>query len=77
MNKNLLMENEIKNYRRNILLTLDKLVDTDDERFNEYFKLYQKIRSTKNVIEKYYGLKSLNTFMSNTLNDKYVMFRGE
>lgn len=77
MNKNLLMENEIKNYRRNILLTLDKLVDTDDERFNEYFKLYQKFRSTKNVVEKYYGLKSLNIFMSNTLNDKYVMFRGE
>ena len=77
MNKNLLMENEIKNYRRNILLTLDKLVDTDDERFNEYFKLYQKFRSTINVVEKYYGLKSLHTFMKNTLNDKYVMFRGE
>ena len=68
-------ENEIKNYRKNILLTLDKLVNTDDERFNKYFELYQKYNNlSKNVIQKSYNLKSLNAFMSNSLGNKYVMF---
>ena len=56
-------ENEIKNYRKNILLTLDKLVNTDDERFDKYFELYQKYNNlSKNVIQKSYNLKSLNAF---------------
>ena len=68
-------ENEIKNYRKNILLTLDKLVNTDDERFNKYFELYQKYNNlSKNVIQKSYNLKSLNAFMYNSLGNKYVMF---
>lgn len=68
-------ENEIKNYRKNILLTLDKLVNTDDERFDKYFELYQKYNNlSKNVIQKSYNLKSLNAFMSNSLGNKYVMF---
>ena len=68
-------ENEIKNYRKNILLTLDKLVNTDDERFNKYFELYQKYNNlSKNIIQKSYNLKSLNAFMRNSLGNKYVMF---
>ena len=68
-------ENEIKNYRKNILLTLDKLVNTDDERFDKYFELYQKYNNlSKNVIQKSYNLKSLNAFMYNSLGNKYVMF---
>lgn len=68
-------ENEIKNYRKNILLTLDKLVNTDDERFDKYFELYHKYNNlSNNVIQKSYNLKSLNAFMSNSLGNKYVMF---
>ena len=68
-------ENEIKNYRKNILLTLDKLVNTDDERFDKYFKLYHKYNNlSKNIIQKSYNLKSLNAFMYNSLGNKYVMF---
>lgn len=68
-------ENEIKNYRKNILLTLDKLVNTDDERFDKYFELYQKYNNlSKNIIQKSYNLKSLNAFMCNSLGNKYVMF---
>jgi hypothetical protein len=68
-------ENEIKNYRKNILLTLDKLVNTDDERFDKYFELYQKYNNlSKNIIQKSYNLKSLNAFMRNSLGNKYVMF---
>ena len=68
-------ENEIKNYRKNILLTLDKLVNTDDERFDKYFELYQKYNNlSKNIIQKSYNLKSLNAFMYNSLGNKYVMF---
>lgn len=68
-------ENEIKNYRKNILLTLDKLVNTDDERFDKYFELYHKYNNlSKNVIQKSYNLKSLNAFMYNSLGNKYVMF---
>lgn len=68
-------KNEIKNYRRNILLTLDKLVNTDDERFNKYFELYHKYNNlSKNIIQKSYNLKSLNAFMKNSLGNKYVMF---
>ena len=68
-------ENEIKNYRKNILLTLDKLVNTDDERFDKYFELYHKYNNlSKNIIQKSYNLKSLNAFMHNSLGNKYVMF---
>lgn len=68
-------ENEIKNYRKNILLTLDKLVNTDDERFDKYFNLYKKYNNlSNNVIQKSYNLKSLNAFMMNSLGNKYVMF---
>lgn len=68
-------ENEIKNYRKNILLTLDKLVNTDDERFDKYFGLYQKYNNlSNNIIQKSYNLKSLNAFMKNSLGNKYVMF---
>lgn len=68
-------ENEIKNYRKNILLTLDKLVNTDDERFNKYFNLYKKYNNlSKNIIQKSYNLKSLDAFMRNSLGNKYVMF---
>ena len=68
-------ENEIKNYRKNILLTLDKLVNTDDERFDKYFELYHKYNNlSKNIIQKSYNLKSLNAFMKNSLGNKYVMF---
>lgn len=68
-------ENEIKNYRKNILLTLDKLVNTDDERFDKYFELYHKYNNlSKNIIQKSYNLKSLDAFMRNSLGNKYVMF---
>lgn len=68
-------ENEIKNYRKNILLTLDKLVNTDDERFNKYFNLYKKYNNlSNNIIQKSYNFKSLDAFMRNSLGNKYVMF---
>lgn len=68
-------QNEIKNYRQNIILTLNKLVNTDDERFNDYYDLYRKYnRLSNNIIQKSYNLKSLNAYMSNTLDRKYVMF---
>ena len=68
-------QNEIKNYRKNILLTLDKLVNTDDERFNKYFELYRKYNNlSKNIIQKSYNLKSLDAFMRNSLGNKYVIF---
>lgn len=68
-------QNEIRNYRQNIILTLNKLVNTDDERFNKYFDLYRKCnRLSNNIIQKSYNLKSLNAYMNNTLDRKYVMF---
>ena len=68
-------ENEIKNYRKNIILTLNKLVNTNDERFNKYYDLYQKYNNlSNNIIQKSYNLKSLNAYMSNSLNKNYVMF---
>ena len=67
-------ENEIKNIKRDILLTLDKLVNTDDERFDSYYEKYKKYCLDKNVIRKYYSLKSFNAYMSNSLGRKYVMF---
>ena len=67
-------ENEIKNIKRHILLTLDKLVNTDDERFDSYYEKYKKYCLDKNVIRKYYSLKSFNAYMSNSLGNKYVMF---
>ena len=33
-------QNEIRNYRKNIILTLNKLVNINDERFNKYFTVY-------------------------------------
>ena len=68
-------ENEIRNYRKNIILTLNKLVNINDERFNKYYDLYQKYNNlSNNIIQKSYNLKSLNAYMSNTLNNNYVMF---
>lgn len=68
-------KNEIKNYTKNIILTLNKLVNTDDERFNKYFELYHKYNNlSKNIIQKSYNLKSLDAFMRNSLGNKYVMF---
>lgn len=67
-------ENEIKNLKRNIILTLDKLVNTDDERFDSYYEKYRKYCLDKNVIRKFYSLKSFNAYMSNSLGNKYVMF---
>ena len=68
-------QNEIRNYRKNIILTLNKLVNTNDERFNKYYDLYQKYNNlSNNIIQKSYNLKSLNAYMSNTLDNKYVMF---
>ena len=68
-------QNEIRNYRKNIILTLNKLVNTNDERFNKYYELYQKYNNlSNNIIKKSYNLKSLNGYMSNSLNKNYVMF---
>ena len=69
-------ENEIKNLKRNIILTLDKLVNTDDERFDSYYEKYRKYCLDKNVIRKFYSLKSFNAYMSNSLGNKYVMFNS-
>ena len=68
-------QNEIKNYRKNIILTLNKLLNTNDDRFNKYYDLYLKYNNlSNNIIKKSYNLKSLNAYMSNTLNNNYVMF---
>ena len=68
-------QNEIKNYRKNIILTLNKLVNNNDDRFNKYYELYLKYNNlSNNIIKKSYNLKSLNAYMSNTLNINYVMF---
>ena len=68
-------QNEIRNYRKNIILTLNKLVNINDERFNKYYDLYQKYNNlSNNIIQKSYNLKSLNAYMSNSLNKNYVMF---
>ena len=68
-------QNDIKNYRKNIILTLNKLVNTNDDRFNKYYELYQKYNNlSNNIIKKSYNLKSLNAYMSNTLDKNYVMF---
>ena len=68
-------QNEIKNCRKNIILTLNKLVNNDDERFNKYYDLYMKYNNlSNNIIKKSYNLKSLNAYMSNTLDNNYVMF---
>ena len=67
--------NEIKNYRKNIILTLNKLVNTNDDRFNKYYELYQKYNNlSNNIIKKSYNLKSLNAYMNNTLDIQYVIF---
>lgn len=69
------VKNEIKNYRKNIILTLNKLVNTGDERFDKYFELYRKYNKlSNNIIQKSYNLKSLNAYMNNSLDRKYVMF---
>ena len=68
-------QNEIKNYRKNIILTLNKLVNNNDERFNKYYDLYLKYNNlSNNIIKKSYNLKSLNAYMSNTLDKQYVLF---
>ena len=68
-------KNEIKKYRKNIILTLNNLVNNNDERFNKYYDLYLKYNNlSNNIIKKSYNLKSLNAYMSNTLNNNYVMF---
>ena len=68
-------QNEIRNYRKNIILTLNKLVNTNDGRFNKYYELYQKYNNlSNNIIKKSYNLKSLNDFMKNSLDNKYVEF---
>ena len=68
-------QNEIRNYRKNIILTLNKLVNTNDERFNKYYELYLKYNNlSNNIIKKSYNLKSLNGFMKNSLDNKYVEF---
>ena len=68
-------QNEIKNYRKNIILTLNNLVNNNDERFNKYYDLYLKYNNLSNsVIKKSYNLKSLNASISNSLNNNYVMF---
>ena len=69
-------ENEIKNIKKDIILTLNKLVNTDDKRFINYYEKYKKYCSIKNAIKKYHTLKSFNTYMSNTLGNKYVMFNS-
>ena len=68
-------QNEIRNYRKNIILTSNKLLNTNDERVNKYYELYQKYNNlSNNIIQKSYNLKSLNAYMSNSLNKNYVMF---
>ena len=68
-------QNEIRNYRKNIILTLNKLVNNNDDRFNKYYNLYLKYNNlSNNIIKKSYNLKSLNAYMSNALNNSYVMF---
>ena len=58
-------ENEIRNYKKNIILTLNKLVNTNDERFNKYYELYQKYNNlSNNIIQKSYNLKSLMFILS-------------
>ena len=68
-------QNEIKKYRKNIIITLNKLVNIDDDRFNKYYELYQKYNNlSNNIIQKSYNLKSLNAYMCNTLDKQYVLF---
>ena len=68
-------QNEIKNYRKNIILTLNKLVNNNDERFNKYYELYLKYNNLSNsIIQNSYYLKSLNSYMAKSLNNNYVIF---
>ncbi len=48
----------------------------DNKKFISYYEKYKKYCSIKNVIKKYHTLKSFNTYMSNTLGNKYVMFNS-
>ena len=70
-------QNEINEYKHNIILTLNKLVNTNDKRFNKYYELYKKYNNLSNdIIKKAYELKSLNGYMINTLDNQYVLYNN-
>ena len=69
-------QNEIREYKHNIILTFNKLVNTNDERFNKYYELYKKYNNLTNDIKKAYELKSLNDYMVNTLDNQYVLYNN-
>ena len=63
---------KMEEHLRNILLTLNKLLITKDNRYNKYLKLYNKYNSEENIIRKSKNLISLDRYFENSLGKKYI-----
>lgn len=62
----------MEEHLRNILLTLNKLLITKDNRYDKYLKLYNKYNSEENIIRKAKNIISLDGYFKNSLGKKYI-----
>ena len=62
----------MEEHLRNILLTLNKLLITKDNRYNKYLKLYNKYNTEENIIRKAKNIISLDKYFKNSLGKKYI-----
>ena len=62
----------MEEHLRNILLTLNKLLITKDNRYDKYLKLYNKYNSEENIIRKSKNIISLDRYFKNSLGKKYI-----
>lgn len=62
----------MEDHLRNILLTLNKLLITKDNRYNKYLKLYNKYNTEENVIRRSKNIISLDGYFRNSLGEKYI-----
>ena len=69
------IKNEITKHQRNILLTLNKMINTGNEYlFDKVFTLYKKKCDTKNLQQKWYNMKSFDVYLRNAQYDFYTIY---
>ena len=69
------IKNEITKHQRNILLTLNKMINTGNEYlFDKVFTLYKKKCDTKNLQQKWYNMKSFDAYLRNAQYDFYTIY---
>ena len=66
------VKQKMEEHLRNILLTLNNLLLTKDNRYNRYLKLYNKCNTEENIIEKSKDIISLDRYFENSLGKKYI-----